>query len=234
MTVARPCRTCGRAFPPKGKDRYCSKECRCGTDAGYNAGCSCERCLRAHARNHKKLRCIPNPHVDATGARRRIQALARLGWSTAELSRRLGKHRSYLLKVLRNKQLEPTTVLTVMRLYDELSMTWCTSPTAGRTAAAARRRGWHPPLAWDDSTIDDPSARPAAYVTGRGIDPVVIDRVMTGEWRLPTTREERAEVIRRWREEDRGSLQELARRTGWKPERYYDVTPAADHEKEVA
>lgn len=225
--TTRSCATCGRDFPANGKDRYCSDECRCGTDAGYNRGCGCDRCKRAHARNHKKLRCVPNPTVNSTGTRRRIQALARLGWSTAELSRRLGKTRSYLLKVLRNDQLEPQTVLAIRRLYDELSMTWCTSISASRTAADARRRGWPAPLAWDDSTIDDPAARPAVDVIGGGVDPVAVERVMTGEWRLPTTPEEKSAVVRLWLDENRGSLRELEHLTGWNATRYYDASARA-------
>jgi hypothetical protein len=46
----------------------------------------------------------------------------------------------------------------VARVYDELAMTPGPS-TRARDAAA--RRGWVPPLAWDDDEIDDPQARPA-------------------------------------------------------------------------
>lgn len=227
-TVVRPCVACGRTFRPVGKDRYCSDGCRCGTDAGYNSGCRCTGCKRAHARNHKKLRCIPNPPVDATGTRRRVQALARLGWSTAELSRHLGRHRSYLLKVLRNDQLEAATVLTVRALYDELSMTWSTSSTAARTAADARSRGWAAPLEWDEHTIDDPTGVP--YSRGHrpvGVDEVVVNRFMAGDHSLATTAAERVLIVARWRADGR-SLTELERITGWKALRYY--TPGPDGE----
>jgi hypothetical protein len=222
-TPTRPCVTCGTTFAPVGKDRYCSDVCRCGTDAGYNRGCSCERCRWAHARNHRRLRYVPNPTVDATGTRRRIEALARLGWSTAELSRHLGRHRSYLLKVLRNQQLEVATVLTVRRLYDELSMTWCTTPTAGRVAADARTRGWAAPLEWDEGTIDDPAAAP--YSRGHrsvDLDEVVVNRFMAGDHTLVTTRAERVEIVARWRADGR-PLRQLEKATGWNLSRYYDA-----------
>lgn len=236
----RSCATCGAPFLVKGKDRYCSDVCRCGTDAGYNRGCGCDRCKRAHARNHKRLRCIPNPTVSALGTRRRVQALACLGWSTAELSRRLGRHRSYLLKVLRNDRLEPATVLTICRLYDELSMTLCTSPTAAQTADDARRRGWVPPLAWDDATIDDPAAEPVGVgLTGararRRIDPMgpldllTVERILGGDWRAPASKATRCEVLRRWDALGR-ARNELARLTGWKPERYDVPSPHDDQE----
>lgn len=160
-TSTRSCATCGEAFKPVGKARYCSEDCRHGTDAGYNAGCRCTRCRAAHARNHKRLRVRANPHLPGVGTHRRIQALACLGWSTADLSRRLGMHRSYLLKALRRPTLEPTTVHAVADLYEALCMTHSPAKTAARTAADARARSWVPPLAWDD--IDDPDEQPTGW-----------------------------------------------------------------------
>lgn len=159
--TTRVCRTCARRFEASGKTRYCSAECRCGTDAGYSAGCKCPRCMRAHARNHKRLRIFPNPPIPAIGTHRRIQALVTLGWSTAELSRRLGKHRSYLTKVLSVDRVDAATATAVEALYEQLSMTRNSSRTANRTAMDAESRGWLPPLAWDD--IDDPDEQPTGW-----------------------------------------------------------------------
>lgn len=157
----RSCRTCGALFRPVAKARYCSEECRHGTDAGYNAGCREACCRAAHARARKRDRCVPNPHVPSIGTVRRVQALSRLGWSFAELSRRLGHDRTYLSKVMDEAMVEAHTALKVAEMYAELSMTWCTSPTASRTAAEARTKGYPPPLAWD--RIDDPNESPAGW-----------------------------------------------------------------------
>jgi hypothetical protein len=156
--TARACVRCGTTFDGYGKTRYCSQQCRCGTDAGYNSGCSCNDCRRAHARARNYARMNTRHWVPALGSQRRIRALARLGWSSAELSRRLGKHRSYLLKVMSNDRLEQLTATAIATLYEDLCMTRCTSATAGRTATDASARGWPPPLAWDD--IDDPNECP--------------------------------------------------------------------------
>lgn len=216
----RLCRTCRSPFKPAGKARYCSPACRCGTDAGYNAGCRCARCRAAHARNHKKLRLRPRPLVDATGTHRRVKALARLGWSTAELSRRLGKTRSYLAKTMDRDRVDQDTAAAVARLYDQLSMTWCTDTTAARTAATARASGWAPPLAWDEGAIDDPAATPAGRLPSTGhVDEVTVARILAGEYHLPATRAERIEVGRRWVAAGR-SRAELGRLTGWNPQRY--------------
>lgn len=218
--MRRPCRTCGQPFEVKAKSRYCSAACRCGTDAGYNSGCGCDRCKAAHARNHKRLRIIPNPAVPTLGTARRIQALACLGWSTAELSRRLGMHRSYLLKTLDRDTVEAMTALAVRRLYDELSMTWCTTLAASRTAAEARARGWAPPLAWDERAIDDPDAQPHGRTSTSGVDEIVVERLLAGH-RVPSTRAEKVEALRRWMARGR-SQRSFCALHGWAENRYVE------------
>ncbi|WP_295694431.1 hypothetical protein, partial [Lapillicoccus sp.] len=63
----------------------------------------------------------------------------------------------------------------VRQVYDRLSMTPGPSPTARARAAA---RGYAPPLAWDDDTIDDPRALPdlGDHPT-HPLDPVDVDQV---------------------------------------------------------
>lgn len=226
--TTRPCRTCRQPFQPKGKAYYCSDACRCGTDAGYQAGCGCTRCKAAHARNHKSLRVTARPVVPALGVLRRTQALECLGWSTAEQSRRLGMTRSYLLKVRERTTVERATAAKVDRLYDQLSMTRCTAPIASRIAAAARSRGYAPPLAWDEGTLDDPTAVPYGHAARQArsradVDDVVVDRFLAGEHDLPTTRAERIAIAARWVATGR-SLAELERVTGWRAGRYHRIS----------
>lgn len=195
---------------------------RHGKNAGYVNGCRCDRCRKAHARESKTRALHPRPLLPAAGTRRRLQALHRLGWSGAELSRRAGRSQFWVQQVLLQEKVQQTTADVVRAMYDDLSMTWNTSVSAGRTAAAARSKGWAPPLAWDEGEIDDPDARPYAEHTGVDVDEVVVERVLSGEWRLPTTRAEKVEISRRWYASGR-SLGELNRATGWKPERYFKV-----------
>lgn len=102
--------------------------------------------------------------VHAIGTARRLRALAALGWDLADLADRLGVNtrRVHHLQAMGSPTVYRTTADSVRRVYDALSMT--VGPS-GKTARIARRNRWPPPLAWDDDTIDNPTARPAF---GRG------------------------------------------------------------------
>lgn len=107
------------------------------------------------------LPLVPYPShrgVDGTGTYRRLEALQWLGWPLAEIARRLGL-KPNTLTTLRSRG-EPVSyrvAQAMAALYEELSG----RPGPSRmTATKARKRGYAPPLAWDDDTIDDPSARP--------------------------------------------------------------------------
>lgn len=103
--------------------------------------------------------------VDATGTRRRLQALVAAGWPQAQLADRLGMHRSNFGTMLRSEQVFASTERAARKLYDAL---WKQDPrdsgvdaqaySRARNHAAARQ--WAPVGAWDDDTIDDPAAFP--------------------------------------------------------------------------
>lgn len=220
--TARACVRCGTTFDGYGKTRYCSQQCRCGTDAGYNSGCSCNDCRRAHARARNYARMNTRHWVSALGSQRRIRALARLGWSSAELSRRLGKHRSYLLKVMSNDLLEQLTATAIATLYEDLCMTRCTSPTAGRTAAVAASHGWPPPLAWDN--IDDPNEDPTGWMYDPSRLHVLVEIANRGGSVSEACRvlEVSREALQKWcgRKGHRDLYLTLAAREAYRPNQY--------------
>ena len=136
-------------------------------------GCRCGRCRDANsAWQRHRGRMIAygrwDGWADATGTRRRLQALMRNGWSMGLLSARLGCTRQVLRKKLgESERCTAATAAAVRDLYDDL---WDQAPPEGdrferRAATMARRyaaeRGWVVPLAWDEETIDDPDAGPA-------------------------------------------------------------------------
>lgn len=104
--------------------------------------------------------------VDATGTRRRLQALIALGWPANQLGRMIGASSCTVPRITNGDDVLVlvATRAAVMALYDDLSLT---VPPEGRirtlSRGIARRKGWVPPLAWDDDTIDDPSASPEGY-----------------------------------------------------------------------
>jgi hypothetical protein len=103
--------------------------------------------------------------VDATGTRRRLQALVAAGWPQARLAARLGMLPSNFGVTLSSGQVLTSTARAVRALYDEL---WRQDPrehgvgaraySRARNQAAARQ--WAPVGAWDDDQIDDPAGFP--------------------------------------------------------------------------
>ncbi|MFB7649371.1 hypothetical protein ACFC0S_16065 [Streptomyces sp. NPDC056084] len=103
--------------------------------------------------------------IDATGTRRRVEALETAGWSRAEMARRMGRS----VEAFQNRMVLPRIsagmAKDVSRLYDAL---WNTRPEdhgvkpwlAQRCRARAAAAGFHGPLAWDDEDIDNPAALP--------------------------------------------------------------------------
>lgn len=103
--------------------------------------------------------------IDATGTRRRIQALVAVGWTHKVLAPHLGVNPLYVGDFTTNTLVTAAHARTVAAVYDRL---WNKDPLqhgvtnggAKRSRNLAVRRGWPPPLAWDDETIDDPAAGP--------------------------------------------------------------------------
>jgi AraC-like DNA-binding protein len=95
--------------------------------------------------------------VSSTGTWRRLRALTVMGWSMSDLASQCDIPES-TLHALRDPQhrfTRPKYAATVSELYERLSMT-----RGGCKYASVRaiRKGWLPPLAWDD--IDDPNESP--------------------------------------------------------------------------
>lgn len=146
-----------------------------GTYAGYNAhftpsgrfygepvdrACQDAANLACRRRRAKRYMAQSDLYVDATGTKRRLQALHRIGWTFDALGRLLtpdSKHPTQVVWHLlaRQKRVHLRTKLRVEEIYEELSVT--PGPDL-RSQRRAIRNGWAPPAAWDD--IDDPEAKP--------------------------------------------------------------------------
>lgn len=96
--------------------------------------------------------------VDSAGTRRRVQALAWMGWTCAEVARRAGTTESTLRTLmLPSRRISYRLARQVAAVYDDLSMKTGPSKAA---AGQARGFGFAPPMAWNDHTINDPNTKP--------------------------------------------------------------------------
>ena len=169
--------------------------------------------------------------VDNTGTTRRLQALVALGWSQSKLGKRLGIMPANMTPLMQGRRsVTVETANAVRALYEELSMTFPPEKdhrdkiAASRARKHAKTNGWLPPLAWDDGDLDDPAVRPVvavdvARVRNADLDEVAIYRRMHGDRTVRLSRDESAELVRRWRASGR-SLADCERLTGIATNRY--------------
>lgn len=101
--------------------------------------------------------------VDATGTRRRLQALVAMGWSFTALGPQVGIHQRPLGDLARAERITAGSARKVKAAYKRLILI---TPEQGGVHSQARalarrvaaREGWVMPGAWDD--IDDPACTP--------------------------------------------------------------------------
>ncbi|MFD5027045.1 hypothetical protein [Streptomyces sp. NPDC058373] len=98
-------------------------------------------------------------NIDATGTRRRLQALACIGWTHDAIAKASGVSPDTIASHIygRPRTIHADLARQIAGAYRRL-VTQPGTSTLTRTRAAAR--GWHGPLAWDD--IDNPACEPEA------------------------------------------------------------------------
>lgn len=95
---------------------------------------------------------------DATGYRRRVRALQALGWRYEDICERSGVTMSALAATMSGSR--ETTFMSaaaIAKAYEQMCMHRGPSK---HTASWAANRGFPPPFAWDEDTIDAPDAEP--------------------------------------------------------------------------
>lgn len=124
-----------------------------------------DRARGAVARRHCRdaaagLAGRPMSLCNGIGTARRLRALMAIGYTQGQLAAELDTDQSRVSKLMLNSGARITTGTRdrVVELYDRLSMTPGPSQQARNRA---QRKGWPPPLAWDDDVIDDPHGQPA-------------------------------------------------------------------------
>lgn len=121
------------------------------------------RWSRVRASTARAILAVPlapvesNLSVDATGTRRRVEALGRMGWTARTVSEAVGLQPGSLSKILWRGTVSYATAHRIAEFYERNSDRFGGNRTWARKAAAF---GYAPPAAWDDDTIDDPRAKP--------------------------------------------------------------------------
>lgn len=141
---------------------------RHGTNAGYINGCRDECCRTAHADYKRGLRTklylARGPMlIDATGTRRRLEGLAAIGWTFEGVDRAINRARGFTSRVhrgivLRDAKIHRDTAALFAAEFERLCMTVPTGRMATRQRNLSVKKGWLPPLTWND--LDDPNELP--------------------------------------------------------------------------
>jgi hypothetical protein len=180
---------------------------------GYNGRPPSTRVAR-HVQ--QRIMAVPLPTIGETtyiptvGIRRRLEALATLGWSAKDVARVAGLYKDTPNRAARTGQCTPGTYRAICDAYNKL---WDKSaPTdtraqrvvVARLKAHARRQGWVPPMAWDEDALDNPDARPDTGAPPDTAEQRQLERLAL--WRKGLTDREIAaatgrhhDAIRRWR-----------------------------------
>jgi hypothetical protein len=173
----------GRAVTGRPQSPYIRRDCthtrkhEHGTTLAYKEDdCRCAECRYAMAEDYRvraRLKAYgryPQQQIHAAGARRRLQALATLGWGFRELAKQAGTTHPRKIQHIRaghGQWVTPETHAVIVALYDRLWSTPAPERSSHERSAVkrskdhARAKGWLPPLAWDDDEIDNPDALPA-------------------------------------------------------------------------
>lgn len=153
--------------------------------------------------------------VSAVGTRRRIEALAWVGWSGQQLAAELGVSRTAVAAHRHRDVVLVSTARAVRDLYQAWGLREGPSPKA---RATARRRGYVPAAAWDDDDLDDLRGRPhlsQGAARAEVVDDVAVARACAGDISpVGLTRAERLVAFRRLAATGL-SDQAIGERVGW-------------------
>ncbi len=165
----------------------------------YRRGCRCPEAREEWRIYNKRLREGRGPvrRVSRIGTVRRLRALAAIGWRWQDIAaaRGFGTWQAVQDLAIREQGgiMDVSTANEIAALYHRLSGTPGPSERTRRRSAA---KGWAPPLAWDDDTIDDPDAVPNVGGVDTSVDVVLVRRALAGQ--APYAALNRAEQVALW------------------------------------
>jgi hypothetical protein len=136
--------------------------------AGRTGGTQQPVAQRLMAVNRRALYAAagPNDMVPSVGYLRRMRALVAIGYTTRYLD-------SLGIDITKpTARVYASVWRRGVAVYDEL---WATPGPSKRSRSIAAGKGWAIPLAWDDSSIDDPAATPCVGDAGPRREALVED-----------------------------------------------------------
>ncbi|QBP29714.1 hypothetical protein SEA_TYPHA_59 [Mycobacterium phage Typha] len=95
--------------------------------------------------------------ISSLGSRRRLRALAAIGWDGERVAEMLGCHRHQIQSLTSGRQPKVTVARArkIAELFARLEMT---PGPSGKSRNIAQQKGWPKPLQWDEDEIDNPDA----------------------------------------------------------------------------
>lgn len=155
---------------------------------------------RLYYKRHREGRAVVR-RVDATGTRRRIQALWAAGHTSKTIAAACGSMSAYEVQQVARQRtwLTPAKAAVFAAAYDALAGSLGMSELTRRRAG---RAGYAPVGAWDDDTINDPAAVPnlGSSSSDTVVDEVAVERVHVGTLAFgKLTEAEQLELFRRYR-----------------------------------
>lgn len=110
--------------------------------------------------------------IDATGSRRRLQALAALGHNARTVATHMGRPQGSARTLISHWR-HPNRRRIDARTFYEIDVAYIQLRNTPGTDTVVRinalRAGYHLPAAWDGINIDDPDAEPADTAQSRRI-----------------------------------------------------------------
>ena len=117
---------------------------------------------------NKILKAKPQvgPHISVVGTRRRLQAMAALGYSLSDVEDATGVKAPVITKIRtgRNVLTAPETAEAIKEFYEIIEDTPAPgSAISRRSTVFAEKYNWAPPAAWKGRDIEDPAVGPGEY-----------------------------------------------------------------------
>lgn len=140
-------------------DAVCVPGCpspRHGSASSYYYGCKSPEAHKLRSEQRKRSdylarRGMP-ARVDAIGFIRRYRALCYMGWTTSQQVE-MARISFDITHIMRHGHVHRSSHEAMVALYERL---WNTPGPSSRTRLLAQRKGWLPPMAWDDDELDNP------------------------------------------------------------------------------